>query len=172
MFLIFVCGFLCCSSWCKILMNSNQGRQIHETKSCRVLCFILSTAWDGSMLIKTFYPPRPFSKPCRGPGLSPLPPSHHNHTCLILSNLSFILANQLQRCTLFSTTCFPVIHLYSLLLLPQIPRSYPLLPLFSPSLSRSLSSVSWHQGQSRPVQAPGLKQISLGLYSSTRIKNS
>lgn len=63
---------------------------------------------------------------------SPLPPGRHNHTCLILSNLSFVLANQLPRCALIHhlLSCDSII--FSLtphpLLLPHIPS-------FSPSLS-------------------------------------
>lgn len=56
------------------------------------------------MLIRTLYSPRPFGRVLLWPRIilcSPLPPSRHNHTCLILSNLSFILANQLLRCALF-----------------------------------------------------------------------
>lgn len=68
-----------------------------------------SSAWPqpdyGSMLIRKFYSPRLFGKPFCGPGLSSaplsLPPGRHNHTCLILSNPSFILANQLLRCAPF-----------------------------------------------------------------------
>ncbi len=95
---------------------------------------------------------------------SPLPPSHHNHTCLIFSDLSFILANQLPCCTLFHHwlsydsiifSVYPPTHISSFLHLYLV-----------------VLLLSWHQGQPWPIQAPGLKQISLGLYSSTRIKNS
>lgn len=49
----------------------------------------------------------------------PLPLSRHNHTCLILSNLSSILANQLSCCALF----------HNFLSYPP-PCSYPIFPLF------------------------------------------
>lgn len=119
------------------------------------------------MLIKTFYPPRPFSKPCCGPGLSPLPPSHHNHTCLILSNLSFILANQLQRCTLFPPLAFlwftytlsysspksPALTLYSLFFL------HLYLVLFSPCHGIRVNlDPSKRQGSNKSVSGCTLPQ--------------
>lgn len=86
------------------------------------------------MLIRTFYSCRPFGKLFYSPGLSsapPLPPSRHNHTCLILSNLSFILANQLLRCALFHHLLSHDSIIFSLTL-PSTPttRSDPIFPLF------------------------------------------
>lgn len=67
---------------------------------------------------------------------SPLPPSRHNHTCLILSNLSFILANQLLCCALFHHlhSCDSII--FSLAPFPT-PLLWPHIPSFCPSLSLS-----------------------------------
>lgn len=92
------------------------------------------------MLIRTFYSCRPFGKLFRGPGLSsapPLLPSRHNHTCLILSNLSFILANQLLRCALFHhlLSCDSII--FSLTPLPTP------LPLHPPPPTLTLYSLSF-----------------------------
>lgn len=69
---------------------------------------------------------------------SPLPPGRHNHTCLILSNLSFTPANQLPRCALFLhlLSCDPV--LFSLTLPP-----YPESPLFLHLYLVVLSPLSW-----------------------------
>lgn len=63
----------------------------------------LWSAWYGSLVIRPVYSPSNFGESLRQRWIilcSPLPPSCHNHTCLILSNLSFVLATQLQRCTL------------------------------------------------------------------------
>lgn len=72
---------------------------------------------------------------------SPLPPSRHNHTCLILSNLSFILANQLLRCALFH-------HLLScdsiIISLTPIPNSLPAPCISSVSPSLSCSAFPCH----------------------------
>lgn len=88
-------------------------------KSCSVVKFFVS-AWAqpgyGSMLITTLYLPRPFGKPSCGPGLSSASLSLPVViiTRLILSNLSFILANQLLRCALFFhlLSCDSIIYSY------------------------------------------------------------
>lgn len=155
-----------------------------DSKSCSFAGW-LCPAWYGSMVIRPVYSPSNFGKSLRQRWIilcSPLPPSCHNHTCLILSNLSFVLATQLQRCTLLHHWLSSDSIIFSL-----IPRPLLLFPplitsIFSPSLSCRASfpcpcpcpspPLPWHQGQPWPIQAPGLKQIRLGLYSSTRIKNS
>lgn len=88
------------------------------------------------MVIRPVYSPSNFGKSLRQCWIilcSPLPPSCHNHTCLILSNLSFVLATQLQRCTLLhhwlsSDSIIFSLILCSLLLFP--PDNLPFLSIF------------------------------------------
>lgn len=76
----------------------------HQHISCRAVvgkfCFELGhSVWSW-----TFYSLGTFWQAHLWPWIilcSPLPPSCHNHTRLILSDLSFIPANQLPRCALF-----------------------------------------------------------------------
>ena len=161
--------------------TSNQTKEINFVMWHHVVLpvipFSLSTAWVWIRAYQNILFAQAFWQALLWPWIilcSPLPPSRHNHTCLILSNLSFILANQLLRCALFHhlLSCDSII--FSLIPTPQPPQppcSYPIYPLFL-HLYLVVLPLSWHQGQPWPIQAPGLKQISLGLYSSTRIKNS
>lgn len=123
-----------------------------------------SSAWPKyrSMIIRTCYSPWPFCSL----GVFFTPSWSHIHTRLILWNRIFVLASQLHA-AFFSTTCFPVIHLFSLLLF-ALTAYFLCLSIFT----LLWFPLLWHQGQPWPIQAPGLKQISVGLYSPTRIKNS
>lgn len=94
------------------------------------------------MVIGPVYSPSNFGKSLRQRWIilcSPLPPSCHNHTCLILSNLSFVLATQLQRCTLLHHWLSSDSIIFSLIPAPSC--SFPLITsIFSPSLSCRASS--------------------------------
>lgn len=99
-------------------------------KSCSItvppLSLSAASVWTRAYQSILFTPP--FGEPFCGPGLSSAPfspPSRHNHTCLILSNLSFILANQLPRCALFQ----PLALLWFNYILPTL-CSYSMFPLF------------------------------------------
>lgn len=109
-------------------------------KSCSVVKFFLSAgAWIRAYLNMLFT--QAFWRALLWPRIilcPPLPPSRHNHTCLILSNLSFIVANQLPRCALFH-------HLLpcdSIIFSPPHPRP-PALPVIFPHFSPSLSCCAF-----------------------------
>lgn len=194
---IFVAVFPFCKtsvSWHEcIYEKSNKKNKVHtlnqsETvtssdRKSRGVAGWLGPAWYGSTVIRPVYSPSNFGKSLRQSWIilcSPLPPSCHNHTCLILSNLSFVLATQLQRCTLLhhwlssDSIIFSLIRRPLLLFPPRWPSFFFSIFILSCLLPhpRPLPLLPWHQGQPWPIQAPGLKQIRLGLYSSTRIKNS
>lgn len=111
--LSFLFAKLQCHDMNVYIKKSNKKNKVHtlnqsETvtssdRKSRGVAGWLGPAWYGSTVIRPVYSPSNFGKSLRQPWIilcSPLPPSCHNHTCLILSNLSFVLATQLQRCTL------------------------------------------------------------------------
>lgn len=92
----------------EIHFMSNLGHQIYDMYHLAVLLWILPlslvTAWVWICASQNILSTQAFWQALLWPWIilcSPLPPSRHNHTCLILSNLSFILANQLLCCALF-----------------------------------------------------------------------
>lgn len=96
-----------------------------------VIPFSLSTAWVWIHAYQNILFTQAFWQALLWPWIilcSPLRPSRHNHTCLILSNLSFILANQLLRCALFHhlLSCDSII--FSLIPTPQPPQPPALTP--------------------------------------------
>lgn len=157
----------------KIHIKSNQENQTSDMKSCTVESssfqlehsLVWIHAYQNTLFTQAFW--QAFVWPwiilC-----SPLPPGHHNHTSNLIKP---------QLCPCQSAPALRSFPPLAFLWFNYI-LSYPPPPALTPySLFFSIFillcfPLPWHQGQPWPVQAPGLKQISLGLYSSTRIKNS
>lgn len=125
-------------------MKPGTSNILCELVSTVVLPLSLVTAWVWICAAQNILFTQAFWQALLWPWIilcSPLPPSRHNHTCLILSNLSFILANQLLRCTLFH-------HLLScdsiIISLTPIPNSLLLPCIFSVSPSLSCSAFPCH----------------------------